>query len=167
MCAAQHSKRASVWTSFLSHVLCVQSFDRAMNHLDKAFGFVSSSHQYISRKVTLTCSSFVRLWCTADYRFAATALATKPAHTDADQRVLQLLSVMPINEASCYCARLQFCCAGLQLLTLKAMQHSASQAGISIAADARCLYPFTFQCIIHVPLVLHAWLVVVVNSELG
>ena len=30
---------------------CLQSFDRAMNHLDKAFGFVSSSHQFISRKV--------------------------------------------------------------------------------------------------------------------
>ncbi|DBB05355.1 TPA: hypothetical protein ACH3X3_010575 [Trebouxia sp. C0006] len=28
----------------------MQSFDRAMNHLDKAFGFVSSSHQFISRK---------------------------------------------------------------------------------------------------------------------
>eukprot|EP00891_Asterochloris_glomerata_P008249 jgi/Astpho2/8249/Aster-01334 len=28
----------------------MQAFDRAMNHLDKAFGFVDSSHQYISRK---------------------------------------------------------------------------------------------------------------------
>ena len=33
----------------------MQAFDRAMNHLDKAFGFVDSSHQYISRKVRSTC----------------------------------------------------------------------------------------------------------------
>ncbi len=26
------------------------AFDRAMNHLDKAFSFSSASHQYISRK---------------------------------------------------------------------------------------------------------------------
>ena len=32
----------------------MQAFDRAMNHLDKAFGFVDSSHQYISRKVRCT-----------------------------------------------------------------------------------------------------------------
>ena len=32
----------------------LQAFDRAMNHLDKAFGFVDSSHQYISRKVRCT-----------------------------------------------------------------------------------------------------------------
>ena len=28
----------------------MQAFDRAMNHLDKAFGFSSAAHQYISRK---------------------------------------------------------------------------------------------------------------------
>ncbi len=28
----------------------MQAFDRAMNHLDKAFSFSSASHQYISRK---------------------------------------------------------------------------------------------------------------------
>ena len=29
----------------------MQAFDRAMNHLDKAFSFSSAQHQYISRKV--------------------------------------------------------------------------------------------------------------------
>ena len=38
-------------TPTIVFLVVVQSFDRAMNHLDKAFGFVSSSHQYISRKV--------------------------------------------------------------------------------------------------------------------
>ena len=27
------------------------AFDRAMNHLDKAFSFIASEHEYVSRKV--------------------------------------------------------------------------------------------------------------------
>ena len=27
------------------------AFDRAMNHLDKAFSFIASKHEYVSRKV--------------------------------------------------------------------------------------------------------------------
>lgn len=45
----------------------MQAFDRAMNHLDKAFGFSSAQHQYISRKArarpclqNLTCTLCVR-----------------------------------------------------------------------------------------------------------
>lgn len=29
----------------------MNEFDRAMQHLDKAYGFLASSHEYISRKV--------------------------------------------------------------------------------------------------------------------
>ena len=36
---------------------CVQAFDRGMQHLDKAFGFLSSPHEYISRKVPHTRST--------------------------------------------------------------------------------------------------------------
>lgn len=35
---------------FLKYKFLV-AFDRAMTHLDKAFGFMSAPHQYISRKV--------------------------------------------------------------------------------------------------------------------
>ena len=31
--------------------LGVQAFERGMQHLDKAYGFLSSPHEYISRKV--------------------------------------------------------------------------------------------------------------------
>jgi 1,4-alpha-glucan branching enzyme len=31
----------------------MNAFDRAMNHLDKAFCFSDDPHQYVSRKVTL------------------------------------------------------------------------------------------------------------------
>ena len=30
----------------------MNAFDRAMNHLDKAFAFSDDPHQYVSRKVT-------------------------------------------------------------------------------------------------------------------
>jgi 1,4-alpha-glucan branching enzyme len=36
---------------FLKYKFLV-AFDRAMTHLDKAFGFMSAPHQYISRKVS-------------------------------------------------------------------------------------------------------------------
>ena len=29
------------------------AFDRAMNHLDKAFSFIASPHEFVSRKVGL------------------------------------------------------------------------------------------------------------------
>ena len=44
----------------------MQAFDRAMNHLDKAFGFVDSSHQYISRKVCCTPFAVVMLTTSRD-----------------------------------------------------------------------------------------------------
>ena len=31
----------------------MNEFDRAMNHLDKAFGFSGAQHQYVSRKVRM------------------------------------------------------------------------------------------------------------------
>ncbi len=52
----------------------MQAFDRAMNHLDKAFSFSSAKHQYISRKarqssaprpgfVSSSPSLYLRLLC--------------------------------------------------------------------------------------------------------
>ena len=34
------------------------AFDRAMNHLDKAFSFIASEHEYVSRKV---CENLLRV----------------------------------------------------------------------------------------------------------
>ena len=39
-------------------LLHVQAFERGMQHLDKAYGFLASPHEYISRKVCLTAQSY-------------------------------------------------------------------------------------------------------------
>lgn len=60
----------------------MNAFDRAMNHLDRAFNFIASTHEYVSRKVRAlymlkqlptrlawhlkhenTCSRVLRLMC--------------------------------------------------------------------------------------------------------
>ncbi len=61
----------------------LQAFDRAMNHLDKAFGFVDSSHQYISRKVR--CTPFAVRQCHQEVQEGCQCWTTWPV---AQQRLL-------------------------------------------------------------------------------